>query len=475
ISNHPSSLTTSTKQTWHQIKAMALTLYTFPGNFRAYKAQIAARYSGAKLTVAGEDKFKMNETNRSEEYVKKFPTGKVPAYENDAGVHLFESNAIAHFLSNEQLRGKTLAEQSQVLQWINYGEHEINPTSATLVYPCMGIMQFNKQNHERAKSELQHALQLLNNHLRTRTYLVGERITLADIAVACDLLLLFQWILEPSLRDPYPHVNRWFLTLIHQEEFQAVIGTDFKLCEKTAQFDPKKYAEISRQEQAPQTQASAKSVPQGADQAAKGGKKKEKEEKPAKEAAKPAKKEKTAEKHDEEEAGDETEDIYANEPKQKDPFADMPKTSFNMDEFKRVYSNEDTAGKAIPYFWSNFDKENCSIWFCEYKYPEDLTQIFMTCNLVSGFFQRLDKLRKHAFASMCVFGENNNNTITGIWVWRGHQLAFELSPDWQVDYESYSWKKLSPDDESTKNLVNQYFLWEGEHNGNRSNGYVHET
>jgi elongation factor 1-gamma len=450
------------------------TLYTFPGNFRAYKAQIAAQYSGAQVTVAGEDKFKMNDTNRSEEYVKKFPTGKVPAYENDAGVYLFESNAIAHFLSNEQLRGKTLAEQSQVLQWIEYGEREINPASATLVYPCMGIMQFNKQNHERAKDELKHILQLLNNYLRTRTYLVGERITLADITVASDLLLLFQWIIEPSLREPYPNVTRWFLTLIHQKEFQAVIGSDYKLCEKTAQFDPKKYAEVSHHEQVPQAQARAKNVSQSKDETtegakAKDGKKKGHDEKPAKEEAKPAKKEKAKEEHDDDAGGDETDDIYDSEPKQKDPFADMPKSSFNMDEFKRVYSNEDTAEKAIPYFWKNFDKENCSIWFCEYEYPGDLTKVFMTCNLISGCFQRLDKLRKNAFASMCVFGEDNNNTIAGIWIWRGHELVFELAPDWKVDYESYSWKRLSADDENTKKLVNQYFLWEGEHNGKKFN------
>ena len=97
-------------------------------------------------------------------------------------------------MSNEQLRGKTAADQAQILQWIEYGEQEINPASATLVYPCMGIMQFNKQNNERAKEELTHILQLLNNYLRTKTYLVGERITLADIAVACDMLLLFQWV-----------------------------------------------------------------------------------------------------------------------------------------------------------------------------------------------------------------------------------------------------------------------------------------
>ena len=37
-------------------------------------------------------------------------------------------------------------------------------------------------------------MELLDTHLRTRTYLVGERITLADITIACDLSLLFQWV-----------------------------------------------------------------------------------------------------------------------------------------------------------------------------------------------------------------------------------------------------------------------------------------
>lgn len=59
-------------------------------------------------------------------------------------------------------------------------------------------------------------------------------------------------------------------------------------------------------------------------------------------------------------------------------------STFVMDAFKRVYSNEDTATKAIPYFWENFDAENYSIWFCEYKYPEELTLTFMSCNLISG-------------------------------------------------------------------------------------------
>lgn len=51
---------------------------------------------------------------------------------------------------------------------------------------------------------------------------------------------------------------------------------------------------------------------------------------------------------------------------------------------------------------------------------------------VLGMFQRLEKLKKNAFASVCLFGTDNNSTISGIWVWRGHELVFKLSPDWQV-------------------------------------------
>lgn len=76
-------------------------------------------------------------------------------------------------------------------------------------------------------------------------------------------------------------------------------------------------------------------------------------------------------------------------------------------------------------------------------------------------FQRLDKMRKQAFASCCLFGKDDDNTISGVWVWRGQELAFKLSPDWQIDYESYTWTKLNPGTPETKALVQQYFAWTG--------------
>lgn len=72
--------------------------------------------------------------------------------------------------------------------------------------------------------------------------------------------------------------------------------------------------------------------------------------------------------------------------------------------------------------------------------------------------QRLDKMRKNAFGSMCLFGEDNNNNISGVWFWRGHELAFKLHEDWQVDYESYEWKKLDPDNADHKKLISDYLM-----------------
>ena len=74
--------------------------------------------------------------------------------------------------------------------------------------------------------------------------------------------------------------------------------------------------------------------------------------------------------------------------------------------------------------------------------------------------QRLERLKKNGFASVCLFGSNNDSTISGVWVWRGQELAFPLSDDWTVDYESYSWLKLDPDADETKTLVKEYFSWD---------------
>uniref|UniRef100_A0A8C2SS11 Eukaryotic translation elongation factor 1 gamma n=1 Tax=Coturnix japonica TaxID=93934 RepID=A0A8C2SS11_COTJA len=344
------------------------TLYTFPDHWRSYKPLIAAQYSGAQLRVlSSPPHFRFGHSNRSQDFLAKFPAGKVPAFEGDDGFCVFESNAIAYYVSNEELRGSSREGAAQVLQWVNFADSDIVPPACTWVFPTLGIMHYNKQ---------------------------------ADGV------------------HPPPQIT----------------------AKKFAENQPKK--ETGKKEK----------------------KEKEKDKEKTKEKDKDSKekeKDKGKDKGDPEEELDECEQALRNEPRPKDPFSHLPKSPFILDEFKRKYSNEDTQSVALPHLWEHFDPQGWSLWFCEYKYPEQLSQTFMSCNLISGMFQRLDSLRKHAFASVLLFGTNNDSSISGVWLMRGQELAFQLCPDWQVDYESYTWRRLDPSSPDSRVLVSEYFSWEG--------------
>lgn len=424
--------------------APAGTLYTYCENFRALKVLIAAGYSGASVEV--DPKFVFGETNRTEAFLKKFPLGKVPAFESkDGKVVLSESDAIAYYVADEALRGGNgELGRSQVLQWILFSQSELLPAICGWLFPSLSIMPFNKDQVAKAKSETERCLKALDDYLLSRTFLVGESVTLADITVFAVLTDLYKNLLDAESRKAFTNLNRWFDTILNQPKVQGAITKykyNFTYCTNPVKFDNAKYKEISG----------------GQPAAAKDKKADEKKEKKKEEKKPQPKKEKEVEPEEELDAA---EAALAAEPKAKDPLDALPKGSFVMDDFKREYSNKDTV-VSIPYFWEKFDSENYSIWFGEYKYNSELLKVFMSCNLIAGMYQRLEKMRKNAFASMCLFGEDNNSTISGVWVWRGQDLAFSLSPDWQVDYEVYNWTKLDPKAPETKKIVQDYFSWEG--------------
>merc|ERR1712130_1081729 len=150
----------------------------------------------------------------------------------------------------------------------------------------------------------------------------------------------------------------------------------------------------------------------------------------------------------------------SNENKKAGPMDHLPTGSFDLEAWKRFYSNNDEES-SCEYFWREFDPSCYSIWRGDYRFNSELDQVFMSCNLIGGMFQRLDKMSRHAFASCCLWGEADKLGISGIWVFKGQQLAFELSEDWQVDYASYDWVKLDPTLPATRAIVNQYLRWEG--------------
>ena len=72
-------------------------------------------------------------------------------------------------------------------------------------------------------------LNKMETYLSTRTFLSGERLTLANISLAMVYLPLYQYVMNANLRSKYPNNTRWFNTCIHQSNFLKVLG-NVKLC-----------------------------------------------------------------------------------------------------------------------------------------------------------------------------------------------------------------------------------------------------
>jgi len=377
-------------------------LFCNPKSQAALKVLVAAKYSGTDLQVKPCERFQL---------------------EYSPGQWLTEPSAAAMYVSNSSIAGKEDADKARILQWVMYSQGDLHHAVAGWVAPTHGIREgCNPATVSRCKLETLSRLTVLNTQLATRTFLVGERISLADLAVCICVLPAFTDVLDVATRGKLRHLTRWFNTVVHQEHLVSVIG-EVKMCEKEAL------------------------VVLGAK------KEKTKEAKP-KQQPKPKQEPKKVE------AKPEEEESPVVEKKKVDPLDALPKGTFDMDDFKRFYSNNDE-DKSVEYFWQKFDAENYSIWRGDYRYNDELTMVFMSCNLMGGMFQRLEKLKKHGFASAMLFGENNNSSISSIWVFKGQDLAFELSDDWQIDYASYAWKKMDPKDPETKKQVSQYWKWEG--------------
>jgi elongation factor 1-gamma len=190
---------------------------------------------------------------------------------------------------------------------------------------------------------------------------------------------------------------------------------------------------------------------------------KPKEQKPKEQKPKEEKKKEEKKKEEKHDDAEEEEEVFEDE-KKKSPLDLLPKSTFDLEEWKRYYSNNDTRGKAIPWFWEKLDRAGYSIWFADYKYNQELEKVFMTANLLSGFIQRLEKMRKYSFASMVIFGEEGNLQIGIAYMIRGTE--FPPFADFEVDdAEHYTWRKADLDNSADKELINDFWAWDGTFGG----------
>jgi elongation factor 1-gamma len=375
----------------------------------------------------------MGKDNKTAEFLSKNPLGKVPVLETKEGC-IWESNAIARYVArldpNTKLFGSNAFENALVEQWLDFAGAEVTLPLRVWIYPILGYMENHPEATNKAKADIRKVLSILNDYLADKTFLVGERITLADIVVAVSMVYLYKLVLDPGFRKPFVNNNRWFLTCINQPQFQEVIG-EVVLCSKMSVAKSSQVEEKKKQE-APK-------------------------EKPKKQ--EPKKKEKKPEDEEEEEEDD--------TPKSKNPLDFLPPSKFVLDEWKRFYSNN-TEDASVKYFWENYEDEGWSLWSSTYKYNAELDNLMRTCNLIGGMFQRLEKMVKYSFASVIIMKENDDSKtfqVKGIWVIRGKEIP-ELMKICD-DYELYDWVRLDPKDQTVIQTVNEYWKWAGNFEGKK--------
>ncbi|KEY66193.1 hypothetical protein S7711_07650 [Stachybotrys chartarum IBT 7711] len=390
------------------------TLYSKADNPRTTAIKAVAKANDLELNFVEADT-----ANPSSEHLSANKLGKIPAFVGEDGFALSECIAIAIYFTSQNekttLLGKTKQDYASILRWMSFFNSEVLPTLGAWYLPLLGRASYNKKSVDDAQKAALKVLATVEEHLLHNTYLVGERITLADLFAAGIITRGFQFFFDKKWRQENPNTTRWYETVINQPIWTATTPKlEFLETPALTNTAPKK------------TEAAPAA-------------KKEKAPKPA-----PAP------------AAAEEEDAAA-APKPKHPLELLPRSSFPLDEWKRQFSNTETP-EALKWFWANVPFEDYSIWRVDYKYNDELTLTFMSNNLIGGFNARLEGSRKYLFGCASVYGESNDSVIQGAFVIRGQDYlpVFDVAPD----YESYSFTKLDPTKPEDKEYLEAQWLWE---------------
>ena len=185
----------------------------------AARCHILAKEIGLEYEEVFVD-FEKGEQN-SPEYLKLNPNGKVPCLV-DGDFILWESVAINIYLASKfkpELLGDSAEEKALIDQWSYWGMLEIQPHLYKIAFQKFRVPEDQRDEKalQEAMSALPNVLRVLNDHLSTREYMVGNRFTLADINLVT--VVLITQLAEYDLAE-FPNIERWMQMLLKRPAFQ---------------------------------------------------------------------------------------------------------------------------------------------------------------------------------------------------------------------------------------------------------------
>jgi glutathione S-transferase len=126
--------------------------------------------------------------SRTAEFLQKNLNGRIPVLELEDGSYLPESNAILYYLAQgSDYWPEQVYAQAQVMQWLFFEQYSHEPNIATprfwLKNKILEATPFNTELLAQKQRAGNQALAVMNEHLASRSFFVGEQYSIADIAL----------------------------------------------------------------------------------------------------------------------------------------------------------------------------------------------------------------------------------------------------------------------------------------------------
>lgn len=199
-------------------------VYGFRGSGNCYKVELALTRLGLDYDwiecdiLAG--------TTRTPAFLAINPNGRIPVLELPDGRSLPESNAILCYLAEgSALMPEDRFARAQVLQWMFFEQYSHEPyiAVARFIQRYLGNPPEHAERARRCVQPGYAALDVMERHLAARSYFVGERCSVADLALYAYTHVAHEGGF--SLAD-YPAVRAWLTRVASQPEHIAMEATN---------------------------------------------------------------------------------------------------------------------------------------------------------------------------------------------------------------------------------------------------------
>ena len=450
------------------------------------------KLTGANVSLENID---INDTEKRNSLVEKTPTTTFPFLETKGG-NISESRAINYYLCSKykpELLGETEFERAKVNQWIEFACLEINNCNKSIIYPLFGWSEFCKEKFDKDNSKIKEHLKLIEKELSKNEYIVGKKLTLADITLFRYLRCLMMFHFPEKMRkNMLPKTEKWFEKMMNTPEAIEGYGNTV-LCktpmkvnagkntkneekhEKKVEKKDEKKEEVHEKKDEKKDEKTENNEDQKESNEEKGKKKKKNKKDKGQEQEKKdkgqgnKKKDKTQEKNQGKELVKEIKKEEEYVPsmlelprfnikiRENNPLDALPESKFNLEEFKKDFVKNSNKKGAMKKFWKNYDPEGYSLWFIEYNNePNEFITLFRAVIVKGDILLQLEHFKKYCFGVLGVYGGDGDYKISGCLMWRGKDIPDEIK-DIHC-YNKLTLKKLDPNkDKKEQQLVHDYW------------------